>query len=124
MAKVMTEEQKAKIKAGRDAWVAAGKPKKQINNISLTTNELEEVKRTVRYLPSAETAFREAFAGKSLAAAIKAKCVQCSCWQRAEITLCKVEACALWRYRPFQGAKVEANPDVEPETNEYIQGCA
>ena len=35
-------------------------------------------------------------------AAIKAFCMMCVCWQRAEVTLCSAEACPLWAYRPFQ----------------------
>ena len=35
-------------------------------------------------------------------AAIKAFCLTCVFWKRAEVTLCTAEACPLWAYRPFQ----------------------
>jgi len=34
--------------------------------------------------------------------AIKAKCLDCSNWQREEITHCRVETCPLHPWRPFQ----------------------
>ena len=34
--------------------------------------------------------------------AIKAKCLDCSHHDRAEISLCGVVTCPLWAYRPFQ----------------------
>ena len=44
-----------------------------------------------------------AFLGKSSPRqAIKAKCLSCSNWQRAEVEVCSVEVCPLWWYRPYQ----------------------
>lgn len=34
--------------------------------------------------------------------AIKAKCLACCNWQRAEVESCAVTLCPLWRYRPYQ----------------------
>ena len=34
--------------------------------------------------------------------AIKARCLQCSNFQREEIAHCSVVTCALWQYRPYQ----------------------
>lgn len=34
--------------------------------------------------------------------AIKAKCLDCSHYDRAEISLCRVRTCPLWAYRPYQ----------------------
>ena len=31
--------------------------------------------------------------------AIRAKCLDCCCWQVKEVRLCPVENCALWSYR-------------------------
>jgi len=45
---------------------------------------------------------RKAFQGKSLRAATKAKCLDCVCWQRVEITACPCSTCPLWPYRPYQ----------------------
>lgn len=38
----------------------------------------------------------------SLKAAIKLKCLECSCWVSKEVGLCKVNACPLFPIRPFQ----------------------
>ncbi|MBN1362551.1 MAG: hypothetical protein JW993_18280 [Sedimentisphaerales bacterium] len=38
---------------------------------------------------------------RSMAAAIKAKCQDCVCWQNPEIRDCSVYHCSLFRYRPF-----------------------
>lgn len=38
----------------------------------------------------------------SLKAAIKLKCLECSCWVSKEVGLCKVNACPLFPVRPFQ----------------------
>ena len=49
--------------------------------------------------------FASAWGGKSRADAIKAKCIDCCCWQRDEITNCPVEVCPLWKYRPYRPKK-------------------
>ena len=36
-------------------------------------------------------------------ARIKAKCVDCSCYQRVEVRKCTVKLCPLWPIRPYQG---------------------
>jgi len=46
--------------------------------------------------------FAQAKKGKSKSAAIKAKCLDCSCFQKTEVTLCTVKTCSLWEYRPYQ----------------------
>ena len=37
--------------------------------------------------------------------AIRAKCLDCSCYQHREIANCGVYACPLWAYRPGSGMK-------------------
>lgn len=44
--------------------------------------------------------FRKAL--KSKANALKSKCLDCCCFQRAEITNCTVIDCPLWPHRPYQ----------------------
>lgn len=39
---------------------------------------------------------------KSLRAAINAKCYDCTCFQRAEVTKCPMKDCPLWHLRPWQ----------------------
>jgi len=45
--------------------------------------------------------FQKAYNG-SKANAIKAKCLDCVCFQRKEITLCTVVSCPLHNVRPYQ----------------------
>lgn len=52
--------------------------------------------------PTMKALFSKAYQGRSKAAALKAKCLDCSCFQRKEVTLCTVQTCPLWHYRPFQ----------------------
>jgi len=47
------------------------------------------------------SAYLRAVNTKSKAAAIRAKCQDCTNWQRAEIAHCTVLACPLWGYRPY-----------------------
>jgi hypothetical protein len=57
---------------------------------------------------SARGIVARAFAGKaSPRQAIKARCLQCSNYQRDEIKHCTVEGCALWTYRPYQDDAAE-----------------
>lgn len=39
---------------------------------------------------------------KGYAKAVKAKCLDCTCCQKNEITNCTVEICPLWNIRPYQ----------------------
>ncbi len=54
--------------------------------------------------------FKTAIDGKSKSAAVKAKCLDCSCWQRTEIANCSVDICPLWLYRPYRKAENLKNP--------------
>ena len=40
----------------------------------------------------------------SKALAVKAKCLDCTCWQPLEIQKCQIVTCPLWRVRPYQKA--------------------
>ena len=44
----------------------------------------------------------KAYGGKSRVSAIKAKCLDCCCDVRAEISDCRSYSCPLWDYRPYQ----------------------
>lgn len=47
--------------------------------------------------------FFRVYAGQTgLSQAVKAKCLNCSCWQPSEITNCTVLTCPLWEFRPYQ----------------------
>lgn len=53
-----------------------------------------------RYLET----YKKAMTGKSRTAGVKAKCLDCTNWQKKEIELCTVSDCPLYPYRPY-GAK-------------------
>lgn len=54
-----------------------------------------------RHAPSKEGNYLRAYGGKSLRAAITAKCLDCTCDQVNEIKRCPVTQCPLWQYRPY-----------------------
>lgn len=43
-----------------------------------------------------------AYQGRSKAIALKAMCLQCSGYQRVEVTHCQSYRCPLWLHRPYQ----------------------
>ena len=49
--------------------------------------------------------YKKAIEQNSKAAALKAKCMDCCCWQRKEVTLCVATDCPLHKYRPYQAEK-------------------
>lgn len=46
--------------------------------------------------------YERAYAGTSRSAAIKAFCLDCVGFSRADITSCTAKACPLYSYRPYQ----------------------
>lgn len=42
------------------------------------------------------------FGKKSYARAVKAKCLDCACYVKKEVTNCSVETCPLYKLRPYQ----------------------
>jgi len=45
--------------------------------------------------------YLRAMQGRSLAAAVKAFCLECVSWERQEVARCTAPACPLYPYRPF-----------------------
>ena len=43
---------------------------------------------------------------KSLRYAINAKCWDCVCFQKREVTLCEMVDCSLWKLRPWQNTEI------------------
>ena len=68
----------------------------------MTTQQQERLDQIEKASPVYLAVTRKAYEGNSKAAALKAKCLDCSCWQRVEITNCTVTTCPLWPYRPYQ----------------------
>jgi len=46
--------------------------------------------------------YRRAWKGRSLRAAINAKCLDCCCQNRIVVRNCSCVECPLWDYRPYQ----------------------
>ncbi len=46
--------------------------------------------------------YDKAILGKSLRAAINARCIDCCAWQKAEVHKCPAMSCPLWAVRPYQ----------------------
>jgi hypothetical protein len=63
----------------------------------------ERLKDIAARSPSRAVLFRSVYTGKpSKALAVKAKCLDCCCWQSEEIKQCQSVTCPLWRVRPYQ----------------------
>jgi hypothetical protein len=53
--------------------------------------------------PARAALFRSVYYGTpSKALAVKAKCLDCCCWETVEIKNCQTVTCPLWRVRPYQ----------------------
>lgn len=53
--------------------------------------------------------------------AIKAKCLDCCCYDRSEVADCRVVLCPLWRYRPFQESRRKGSKTARG--NEISEKC-
>jgi len=96
----MTPEHIAKLQAGRKA-------SKQIKPVadpdeSFHPRVQQRLNKIQANTPQYLNVTRKAYLGTSKTACIKAKCLDCSCWQRIEITNCTVLTCPLWLVRPYQ----------------------
>jgi len=60
----------------------------------------------IKYINSVPSKYRgcvrKALEGKSLASAVKAKCLDCCCWQHSEAADCRVPMCALYFFNPYR----------------------
>lgn len=65
---------------------------------------------------SQRSTFERAFAGKSRAAAIRAKCLDCCHFSRAEVAACAVIACPLHPVRPFRESGIGPGCEESPES--------
>lgn len=61
-------------------------------------------KRLAQMPPTCRNTYLKSLSGQSPAAGIKAFCMECVGWDRAEVAACTALACPLWSYRPFRGA--------------------
>ena len=80
----------------------------------ITANLKQRLAEISKHSPAYHAVTAKAFSGNSKAAGIKAKCLDCCCWQRIEITNCTTLACPLWPYRPYQPGDSEQEPALLP----------
>ncbi len=95
-----------------------GKPS---NAPVMSAREEETFEGARKYAPSRVGFFLKAFSGGSRKAAIVAKCIECTAYQPAEVALCTIEGCPLWRYRPYRGRK-KAAPAGEADPVVFLRG--
>ena len=90
---------------------------RQNQRTELEAARVRTIKNRLSQMPkSAQRAYLRATRGKaSPLAAIKAQCLECIGWERAEIAQCTGFACPLWMYRPWkaEGKKRQAAATVE-----------
>lgn len=48
--------------------------------------------------------------------AIEYKCMDCSCWNKDEVTNCPVDSCSLYYFRPFQTEMKRRGSTVNSDT--------
>jgi len=92
----MNPEQLAKMQAGRQ------KPKIAKTPIELTDMQRKDLRKVQEHYSMALETFRKAYKGVSKASAIKAKCLECTNLQYAEVRDCTISGCPLWPYRPYR----------------------
>lgn len=98
---IMTEEQKIKMAEGRRA--RKGRVVERTHKIMVESEE--GLKERARHVPESQRQlFMRVWTGKAgRAERVKAKCLDCCCYQREEVRLCMSKYCPLWSIRPFQG---------------------
>jgi len=52
--------------------------------------------------------------------AIKAKCLDCSCYQKKEVTLCPSIYCPLYKFRPYQKPDETEADEIGEDTEQAI----
>lgn len=100
--KLMTEEHKARMQAGRRA---RGTPKPRSSILAAKTIHGEGFETRLRQMPvSMRDTYRRAMSGKSRKAAVKAFCQECMGWENVAtaIRYCTSPACPLYPYRPYR----------------------
>lgn len=64
---------------------------------------------------SQQRVIAESFGGKSLAKAIKAKCLACCNCDKEEVQFCTVDICPLWAVRPYRTKQKLEDSDQEDD---------
>jgi len=64
--------------------------------------------------------YDRAMSGKSLRAAVNARCLDCCAWQRTEVRDCPAVACPLWMVRPYQTAENVKTPPMARQCSDEL----
>jgi len=89
----------------RKAELSAKSPRELISaaRLDLGPDQEAAVADRLSQMPvTCRNTYLRAMRGKSMAAAIKAHCLECCGWQRREVEMCTALACPLYPYRPFK----------------------
>ena len=63
----------------------------------------DQQKERLNHIPESQKGiFTRVYSGAGRALAVKAKCLDCCCYQRDQVRNCQSTACPLYAFRPFQ----------------------
>lgn len=82
------------------------------------TKEQWEKDYVSRIPDSQKGVFKRAYSGKSKPSAVKAKCLDCTNFQRQEVELCETTTCPLYQYRPYKGRELKPSINILIEKKE------
>ena len=78
---------------------------------------LREMPRTYRNF------YKKAMQGRSLKTAIRAFCLECVQWQRAEVENCTDTGCPLYPYRPYQEVPWKASRHSKERSEKQVDSA-
>ena len=101
--------------------IFAKAPKRSWEDFYLEHKMTRSVKDFIAKQPSSvQGIYERALSGQSRATAVKAKCLDCTGNQRQEVSLCTVNTCPLYPYRPYQSKENNADFEASEEIEELI----
>ena len=100
-ASLFTDEERAKARASFSLAKNATEVTKQAGLDVSAAVEAKIVARVDSMPVGCRATYLKAMRGRSLAAAVKAFCLECVQWEREEVRRCTAPACPLFPYRPF-----------------------
>ena len=78
----------------------------------------EKIEKYLNRVPESQKGiFQKAFLGKSKATALKAKCLDCTNFQRAEIENCEIITCPIHPYKPYGSNRTQKQARMEKKTS-------
>lgn len=102
----MNEAQKMAMQEGRRNALSLRLSQRN-KALNFTDHQKRRLVECERGSPKYTGILKQAYSGGSKAAGIKAKCLDCCCYQRLEVEKCRATGCPLWAYRPYQNGGEE-----------------